>query len=226
MTEAEWLTSADVPKLLEYLSERTTHRKFRLFACACCRRIWHLLNQQAQHAIAIAELYADGFTTEEEVEAARKIVTECCNETALRPSDAKYSWSYGAARMVLFETPFWKPNQPAQWSEGAARSAAEAAWRDRGEHGPASETTHQLTLLRDVFENPYSPGWVEPEWLTSTVVALAAQMYESRDFGAMPILADALQDAGCDNDDVLNHSRGPGPHVRGCWVVDLVLGKG
>ncbi|AMV24453.1 hypothetical protein VT84_08650 [Gemmata sp. SH-PL17] len=64
-----------------------------------------------------------------------------------------------------------------------------------------------------------------PSWQTSTAVALASQMYESRDFGAMPILADALQDAGCDNADVLVHCRGSGPHVRGCWVVDLLLGK-
>jgi hypothetical protein len=64
------------------------------------------------------------------------------------------------------------------------------------------------------------------EWRTSTAVAIARQMYESRDFSPMPILADALQDAGCDNEDILNHSRGDGPHVRGCWVVDLVLGKG
>ncbi len=61
---------------------------------------------------------------------------------------------------------------------------------------------------------------------TSTAVALAQQMYESREFGAMPILGDALQDAGCDNTDVLNHCRAPGVHVRGCWVVDLVLDKG
>jgi hypothetical protein len=64
-----------------------------------------------------------------------------------------------------------------------------------------------------------------PAWRTSTAVALAQQMYDSRDFSTMPILADALQDAGCDNADVLAHCRGPGPHVRGCWVVDLVLGK-
>ncbi len=62
-------------------------------------------------------------------------------------------------------------------------------------------------------------------WLTSDVLVLAKQMYESRDFGAMPILADALQDAGCDNEDILNHCRTEGVHIRGCWVVDLVLGK-
>ena len=62
-------------------------------------------------------------------------------------------------------------------------------------------------------------------WRTDTALLLARQMYESRDFSLMPILADALQDAGCDNADILNHCRGPGPHVRGCWVVDLVLNK-
>jgi hypothetical protein len=75
------------------------------------------------------------------------------------------------------------------------------------------------------LQNPFRPVAFDPEWRTSTAVALAGQMYEARDFSAMPILADALQDAGCDNADILDHCRSPGPHVRGCWVVDLVLGK-
>jgi hypothetical protein len=82
-----------------------------------------------------------------------------------------------------------------------------------------------VRLLRDIFGNPFRPVSFSPAWRTDTAVALARQMYESRDFGAMPILADALQDAGCDDADILEHCRGPGPHVRGCWVVDLVLDK-
>lgn len=75
-------------------------------------------------------------------------------------------------------------------------------------------------------EAPPSPSVTfSREWRTSTTVALAQEMHDSRDFSAMPILADALQDASCDNENILNHCRGPGPHVRGCWVVDLVLGK-
>jgi len=66
---------------------------------------------------------------------------------------------------------------------------------------------------------------LDPAWLTSTVVSLAEGIYAERAFDRLPILADALQDAGCENTDVLDHCRGPGPHVRGCWVVDLVLGK-
>ncbi len=80
-------------------------------------------------------------------------------------------------------------------------------------------------LLHDIFGNPFRPVRFPPEWRTDTVLGLARQMYESRDFSAMPILADALQDAGCDNDHMLDHCRGPGPHIGGCWVVDLVLGK-
>jgi len=80
-------------------------------------------------------------------------------------------------------------------------------------------------LIRDIFGNPFRPVAFSPDWRTSTAVAIARQMYDSRDFSAMPILADALQDAGCDNADILDHCRGPVPHVRGCWVVDLVLGK-
>ncbi|MBY0456749.1 MAG: hypothetical protein K2V38_05395 [Gemmataceae bacterium] len=82
-----------------------------------------------------------------------------------------------------------------------------------------------VQLLRDIFGNPFRPVAFSPEWRAETAVLLARQMYESRDFGAMPILADALQDAGCDDEGILAHCRGEGPHVRGCWVVDLVLGK-
>ena len=92
--------------------------------------------------------------------------------------------------------------------------------------GAVAENIVQADLLRDIFGNPFRPVALDPAWLTSDVVALARGMYESRDFSAMPILADALQDAGCDNPDVLDHCRGAGPHVRGCWVVDLLLGKG
>jgi hypothetical protein len=83
----------------------------------------------------------------------------------------------------------------------------------------------QVRIIRDVLQNPFRCITFSPQWRTDTAIALARQMYESREFGAMPILADALQDAGCDNEDILSHCRGEGPHVRGCWVVDLLLGK-
>ncbi|MCE9561747.1 MAG: hypothetical protein K8U57_06790 [Planctomycetes bacterium] len=84
----------------------------------------------------------------------------------------------------------------------------------------------QTALFRDVLGNPLRPVDFSSEWRTTTALSLAQQMYESSDFSAMPILADALQDAGCDNTDILNHCRDANQvHVRGCWVVDVVLGK-
>jgi hypothetical protein len=79
--------------------------------------------------------------------------------------------------------------------------------------------------LRDIFGNPFRPVNADPVWLTSTVVSLAEGMYAERAFDRLPILADALQDAGCDHPDILSHCRSDSTHVRGCWVVDLILGK-
>jgi hypothetical protein len=116
--------------------------------------------------------------------------------------------------------------------EGCAESLAltvgediygEAHWLLEGVNS-SPELEQAAALLRDIFGNPFRPVDFAP-WRTDTAVSLARQMYDSREFGAMPILADALQDAGCDSDEVLSHCRGAGPHVRGCWVVDGVLGK-
>ena len=83
-----------------------------------------------------------------------------------------------------------------------------------------------MTFARDIFGNPFRPLTFAKSWRTDTAATLAKQMYDARDFSAMPILADALQDAGCDNEGILAHCREPQQtHVRGCWVVDLVLGK-
>jgi len=81
------------------------------------------------------------------------------------------------------------------------------------------------TILRDIFGNPFRPITIDPRWLTSTVIDLARTIYDEKAFDRMPALADALKDAGCDNDEILSHCRNEGPHVRGCWVVDLLLAK-
>src|SRR5205814_6145026 len=102
---------------------------------------------------------------------------------------------------------------------------------DPGKDPPAfiqritEEQAAQAALLRDIVGNPFRPVTTDPAWLTSDVVAIAMSIYAERAFDRLPILADALQDAGCQNADVLGHCRGDGPHVRGCWAVDLVLGK-
>jgi hypothetical protein len=107
--------------------------------------------------------------------------------------------------------------QVLQRDAGYAAASAEFIWQ--------TEDEAQSQLLHDIIGNPFCSAAVDPRWHTSSVLGLARAMYDSRDFVAMPILADALEEAGCDNADVLTHCRGSGPHVRGCWVVDLILGK-
>jgi hypothetical protein len=80
--------------------------------------------------------------------------------------------------------------------------------------------------VRDIFGNPFRPVRVDPSWRTTDAVALARGIYAERAFDRLPILADALEDAGCTNAGMLTHCRAPGPHVGGCWVIDLVLAKG
>jgi hypothetical protein len=114
-------------------------------------------------------------------------------------------------------------------SESAWDAAYEGTLRSL-EKLPSSDkknryTEFQLAAVHEVFGNPFRPVAVEPAWRTADVMLLARGIYAEKAFDRMPILADALQDAGCDNATVLDHCRGEGPHVRGCWVVDLVLGR-
>jgi hypothetical protein len=211
MTEAEWLRCEGPTELLALQWDKPNERKLRLLACAIPRRMRHFSEEPCVVAAAeVSERYADGRATVEEMGAAgmtaialRSKFHEPEASAACRPRGV-----VGAARQVT------------------RRDAGKVIWEveqvaDRGGVGSRERTN----LIRDIFGNPFRPVVFSPSWGTDTAVSLAHTMYESRDFGAMPILAEALQDARCDNADVLNHCRGPGPHVRGCWVVDLVLGK-
>jgi hypothetical protein len=239
MTEAEWLACGDSRKMLEFLRDKLSERKLRLFSCACCRRIWPLLSdERSQTAVRVAELYADGSVGSEHLSAAAAGAKASVLVGGLSPHPAS------AAHRAAYDPKDYPPPYPDAPSINAfatAEDAAQAAacadelWKAGRNRKRAKvsfnrarreERAAQGQLFRDIFGNPFRPSVAVPSWLTSTVVALASQMYEGRDFSAMPILADALEDAGCDNEDVLHHCRGPGAHVRGCWVIDLVLGKG
>ena len=91
--------------------------------------------------------------------------------------------------------------------------------------GVTTEPTALARLLREQLGNPFRPYHLEPAWLTETVLALTAAIEAERAFDRMPILADALEDAGCDDRPMLDHLRGPGPHAVGCWVLDLILNR-
>ncbi len=87
------------------------------------------------------------------------------------------------------------------------------------------ETAVQRDLVRDIFGRPLRLTAADPTWLTPTVIHLAQGTYDQRAFDEMPILGDALEDAGCGDETILTHLRGPGAHARGCWVLDLLLMK-
>ncbi|MFO0826348.1 MAG: hypothetical protein U0792_25050 [Gemmataceae bacterium] len=162
----------------------------------------------------IAERFADGDVDEAELLAAGE-------------------QAFLAATSSEGEAAWWATSQDAFYAAfdaayTAAGREAILGWPGRNENNDpqvAKEHAETAHLVREIFGNPFRPVTPESEWLTSTVVQLARGIYDERDFTRMPILADALQDAGCDNADILDHCRGTSPHVRGCWVVDLVLGK-
>ncbi len=222
MTEAEWLASTNFRSLLYSLPEKGSERKPFLFACACCRLVWHLLPDRCHRLVEAVERYADGETKPSELVAlfdgftsGQVALLELPGGSQAAQAVGSFGWQWPRG---------FNPGGGQAWYTAGqvARSAAEALaktvlWE--------SARGVQIELLRCVFGNPFRPATLDSNWRTSTAVAIARGMYDSRDFAATPILADALQDAGCENEDVLTHCRGPGPHVRGCWVVDLVLGK-
>lgn len=209
MTEAEWQVSTD-PLLMagQFGFSKSARRKSMLFGCACCRHVWdHLHHQAMQNAVTVAEDFADGRATQDELRGAELAAVEI-------PAAAYLP----GARAVI--------HLCRRGGSSVARSAAGAGYIRPSSEVLDARSAHFAGLLRDIFGNPFVPTAFDPEWRTSTAQLLAKQMYESRDFGVMPILADALQDAGCDSEDILNHCRQVnGVHVRGCWVVDLVLDK-
>ena len=114
---------------------------------------------------------------------------------------------------------------------GASGSAAQAQSQEpvpatfRRQELGRREKAFQCQILRDIFGNPFHSVSLDPTWLTATVKEIASGIYADQAFDRLPILADALEDAGCTSTDILSHLRGGGVHVRGCWAVDLLLGK-
>ncbi len=208
MTEAEWLSATDPTPMLSMLKRRLSHRQIRLLACGLCETYRsYLTDERSLQAIETAYRVADG--TDHDGERQRSFVA----------AHSAANWTYESDMAA----------EVAAFTCGEREQVSEAIWRairacafDIYQH----PQTASCLLLRDIFGNPFRPVAVDPTWLTSDVAALATGIYADRAFDQMPILADALQDAGCDNDDVLNHCRDPKQvHVRGCWVVDLVLGR-
>src|SRR5262245_22450995 len=213
MIETQWRTGTDPAPLLEALSGWPNERKLRLFACDCCRRLSHLMSGLDHAVVNAIERCAEGLIP------AAEIYTSAGFSQPVPPYT--YGWGPGVQRIIR------EAASPHAWS-GARRARAfvvDAVRKEEGSEGRIAEWKRQSDVIRCIVGNPFRRVSFLSQWRTDTVLVLARQMYESREFSAMPILADALQDAGCDDDEILNHCRADSPHARGCWVVDLVLGK-
>lgn len=203
MTENEWLTCTNPVPMLSFLqmSGQASARKLRLFAVACSRRVWHLLDDLGKGAVEMAELFAEGLTGAEELRAAR---------LACKNAGGQAGW-YAAISNPLIA------------ARNAALSAQSGLQVD--EERMQDERIAQAKLLRDIFGNPFSPIVVEPRWRSCEVISLAGMIYEQQNFAQMPQLADALRAAGCTCQKILDHCCGKSEHVRGCWPLDLLLEK-
>jgi hypothetical protein len=225
MTEADWLASEDPRTMLAGVIGRGcvprpgvlnghTSRKLRLFACGCCRLVWvRLTGEQSRRAVEVAERYADSGATEDERSAAD---LDAATATGERPSSGA-----DLAMWVCVEDSYpLVTGRHYSWQVcGVAQDLGLAA-------------AEQASLLRDIFGNPFRPAAISPAWLTPDVVHLAHAAYDERllpsgqlDRQRLLVLADALEEAGCTNAEVLGHLRGPGLHVRGCFLLDLLVGR-
>ncbi len=220
MTEAEWLTTTDPGKLLTLLEDRVSARKLRLFMCACCRKIWGLLQAGCcQESVEIAERFVDGCATDEErLEAGRRAWKYFVDSRTAGNGNA-----YASAATCC--------DRPGEHSK-LFRHALQVYWNLRHNGSPIDTPlpdTFFCAAVREVVGNPFRTPEVDPAWLgwnDGAVVKMARVIYEERRFEDLPILGDALEDAGCACPDLLAHCHQGGEHYRGCWVVDLVLGKG
>ncbi|MCU0703360.1 MAG: hypothetical protein MUF18_05150 [Fimbriiglobus sp.] len=221
MDEKHWLAMTQNAQYMVFTLKSLGHprtkigqRKLRLFAVGCCRAAWHLLGEPClRSAVEVAERFADDRANKGELADAARRVDEEWFAGRLPTADTLAEWS--AASFVR---------------ESCSPSAHVAAFSMTAispcplsnEHGGEAVL---CDLLRCVFGNPFQKPVFNKKWRTETVKTLATGIYEERAFDRLPILADALEEAGCDDPAMLSHLRGPGPHCRGCWVVDLARGK-
>jgi hypothetical protein len=211
LIEAEWPACTDLSRMFSVLPADFSPRKIRLFAVAYCRLAWHLLaNEQCRNAVEVSERFADGLAGSVELTTA----VEAARRTMPRATRIDFSWDDYAGYLTAICASGLPLTKFAHGAEYARVLAPRAVSQEL-----------QCDLLRCIAGSPFCPLAVQVPWLTPTVVELAQTAYEERAFQLLPVLADALEEAGCGNEDVLMHCRGPGPHARGCWVLDLLTGR-
>jgi hypothetical protein len=245
MTEDEWQGCGSVHNMLRALRARSSRwrwstRLSRLFACACCRRAWHVLTEPAQRqAVEVAERAADKQAHPPELAFAHTAATPI--QVGVVPPELRHghgSRGGHGRREMLFRVEFSPQREmlcnparraatPTPWGEPsfAANDARALLYFRAGADAAKHEQRAQCALLRDLAGPAGGLPAVKGAWLFANdgaVPKLARAIYEERAFDRLPILADALEDAGCAAAAILGHCRQAGEHARGCWVVDLV----
>lgn len=214
MTETRWLASDDWRILLRSLESKGTDRKLRLFSVECCRLVSRFLkSSEARNAFRAIERFADGETSWATISGHRLRIASVFHEADDRPEMAV---SEAQALMVVDEASY-------EDSYLAARRAAAQLFNMP--RCPKRRKAELVGMIRDIFGNPFRPIQVDPGSLSTDVLDLAKAIYDERDFDRMPILGDALEERGCTNSTILDHCRQQWTHVRGCWLVDSILGK-
>ena len=248
MTESEWLKSTDPQAMFEFLRDggMASERKLRLYLCGGCRRIMHLFYRaESSAAVEVAERFADGHATGEELHWAkhaaevptfgfdfdghhRGIYAEDFQRRLLHrlvQLGAVEASALHGGEWCVNETVTTRLGAAANLAEYAASASFEATWGVR--HLSLPDWPARW-LFDCVFGNPFRAVQPGPAWLAWNDGALrkmAEAIYEERAFDRLPVLADALEDAGCCEQGLLDHLRGGGPHARGCYAIDLLSGK-
>jgi hypothetical protein len=235
MSEAQWLTDNRLGRMLEFLEGKINPRRLRLIACAYCLRVRELFpNQYSAHALEICTQYADGEVDETTLNGARELASlpserHWLENLLLISEPAVKPWSRPVRQAILSACdPFLTVRTVLEIAEAITVGIKTYPYRADSWIGWGKEPKAQADLLRCVIRNPFGTVGADEAWClwkNHTTSRLAEAIYADRAFDHLPILADALEEAGCTDAEILKHCRGPGPHVRGCWVVDLVLGK-
>jgi hypothetical protein len=255
MTESEWLVGCDYRGMYRHIHGHVNTRKARLCMAACCwLHEVAFTDYRVIQAVETAERCADDPDAEDQlIEVQREFVHWLRAEE--KPVGARgtisrslhdiwellYEWNgsphYVEAGQAIAHAAYILTGGAGDAVEYCARAidlaevlsgGGEIQPDDCELNGPELETQtkhHIANLLRDLFGNPFRSVEIHPSWETPLVEVMAGTAYRERDWVCLPVLADVLEDAGCSDSEVLHHLRGPGPHVRGCWVLDLILGK-
>jgi hypothetical protein len=233
MNEASWRSCTDPALLLRFHERELSDRKLRLFACHCVRRVWPLLMRvPVRQAVLMAERFADGAVQRDELRASWQAVRKALSTAPLgtRWEDALMAaldatsdpvtayYAGNAARSVAHAL-------DADWRKAHAR-AVRPGDRERMRSGSPDERAWQCKVLRDLL--PFEPVEIDPTWQAwagGQVVALAQSIYDEQRWQDTPVLADALEEAGCIDERILAHCRSGAMHLRGCWLVDALTGR-